>query len=104
MLGEREGRYDLGEALNPGVGVLTFQGISICQCRPATSFLVNDGNLFSMYIETISCRAGDEHFVSEKWANLQSGQPITPLHPCPHSLTRNQKSVCETVAGEDSRP
>ena len=64
MLGEREGRYDLGEVLNPEIGVLTFQGISICQSRPATSFLVNDGNLFSMYIETISCRAGDELFVS----------------------------------------
>ena len=64
MFGEREGRYDLGEALSPEIAFLTFQGISICQSRPATSFLVNDGNLFSVYIETISCTAGDEHFAS----------------------------------------
>ena len=64
MFGEREGRYDLGEALNPEIVFLTFQGISICQSQPATSFVVYDGNLFSVYIETISCRAGDEHFAS----------------------------------------
>ena len=64
MFGSREGRYDLGEALNPGIGILTFQGISIGQSRPATSFLVNYENLFSMDIETISCRTGDELFAS----------------------------------------
>ena len=45
-------------------GVLTFHGMPVCHSQPVTYFLINDGDLFTMNIDTISYGTGNEHFAS----------------------------------------